>query len=62
MSYFVAMEIEPPTTECVITLQLLANDRRVVGDAKLGVLTNALSWLSVVPITTCVAALAASWF
>ena len=46
----------------VIALQVLANDRRVVGDAKLGVLANAFGWLSVVLITTCVAALAVSWF
>jgi Mn2+/Fe2+ NRAMP family transporter len=46
----------------VIALQVLANDRRVVGDAKIGVLANAFGWLSVVLITTCVAALAVSWF
>ena len=45
----------------VIVLQLLASDAEVVGNAKIGWLTNGFGWIGVILITACVSALVISW-
>ncbi len=46
----------------VVALQLLANDAKVVGDKKLGLVATVLGWIGVALILACVCSLAASWF
>jgi Mn2+/Fe2+ NRAMP family transporter len=45
----------------VITLQRLAGDASIMGDARQGPWSRALGWVSIVLIVACVAALAWSW-
>lgn len=46
----------------VVALQLLANDPKVVGHNKLGLVATVLGWIGVALILACVFSLAASWF
>jgi Mn2+/Fe2+ NRAMP family transporter len=45
----------------VVALYLLASDAKVMGDARLGVKARIASWISIVLIVACIAALAVSW-
>ncbi len=45
----------------VVALQLLARDLLVVGEARIGRLSNLFGWVSIALIVTCVAALIVSW-
>ncbi len=45
----------------VVALQLLANDPKVVGAARIGKLANILGWIGVLLIAACVGSLLVSW-
>lgn len=45
----------------VVALQLLANDPKVVGEARIGTLANILGWVGVSLIAACVGSLLVSW-
>ncbi len=45
----------------VVALYLLASDTKVMGDARIGVKARIASWVSIVLIIACIAALAVSW-